>query len=111
MKNVCIALLLLTVSFGFSQDTKDDVKTKFLEMLDGTKPTAKKAIATFTTEKVIKNGMLPNGKNPSIYSSDENCVWFTLTDEDGDKNAYYICSEGNKIIEFELDFDWEEEEE
>ncbi len=95
------ALALTTLSFS-----QDDVKTEFISMLNGTEEAAEKAIATYCSSDVIENGMIPFGSNPKVTLTKENCLWFTLED-DGDINIYYICSEGDKIIEF----DWADDEE
>lgn len=101
---ICLAFISIT---GFSQN---DVKDKFLATLNGTEAAAERAIATFGSEDVIANGMIPFGSNPTVTAREENCVWFTLQGED-EVNEYYICSEGDKIIEFEWAITDEEEEE
>lgn len=101
---ICLAFFSIT---GFSQN---DVKDKFLAALNGTEEAAERAIATYGSKGVIENGMIPFGSNPTVTSKDGDCVWFTLTGED-EVNEYYICSEGDKIIEFEWAITDEEEEE
>lgn len=100
--------LVLTTFFGFSQELeKNDVKAKFIAMLDGSEEKATEAITTFGNKEVIENGMIPFGANPEVVSIEDNCVWFKLTDAEMEEaNIYYICSEGNKIV----DFGWGDEE-
>lgn len=100
---LCALLLSIT---SFSQDASD-VKTKFLAMLNGTESAAEKAIKTFGSAEVIANGMIPFGSKPTVVSRDGDCVWFSLIDEDDEVNQYYICSSGDKIIEFQ----WADEDE
>ena len=100
---LCALLLSIT---SFSQDASD-VKTKFLAMLNGTESAAEKAIKTHGSADVIANGMIPVGSNPQITSRNADCVWFTLTDEDAEENHYFICSKGDKIV----DFQWADEDE
>lgn len=109
MKKLFVLTLALSLSaLGFSQELpKDDVKAKFLAMLDGSEAAAEKAIKTYGNEEVIKNGMIPFGAHPKITTIEEGCVWFTLTDDENEEvNVYYICSEGGKIV----DFDWGDDE-
>ena len=110
MKKLFVLTLALSLSaLGFSQElSKDDVKAKFIAMLDGSEAAAEKAINTYGSAEVISNGMIPFGANPEITTVEEGCVWFTLTDTENEEvNVYYICSEGNKIV----DFDWGDEDE
>jgi hypothetical protein len=106
-KSVTLLCALLLSIASFSQNSSD-VKSKFLAMLNGSETAAQKAIDTFGSEEVIENGMIPFGKNPTVTSTDGDCVRFTLSD-DGDLNAYVICSSGDKIISFDWDDDAEED--
>lgn len=107
MKTMIAALFLMVVSAASAQN---DVKDKFLAMLNGTESAAEKAVSSFCSREIIENGMLPMGMNPVITSKDENCYHFTLT-EDGEANPYFICSEDGKIVQFEWDLDAMDEEE
>lgn len=109
MKTTITLIFLAFISItGFSQN---DVKDKFLATLNGTEAAAERAIATFGSSEVIANGMIPFGKNPQVTAREENCVWFTLQDED-EVNEYYICSTGDKITDFQwADTDEEEDDE
>jgi hypothetical protein len=103
-------ITLLISANGFSQGVKTENKTAkaFLDMLDGTEATAEKAVNKFAVPAVIKNGMIPFGKKPVIYKEDGNCISFYIT-YDGDKNAYIICTKGDKIESFDTDLDFDEE--
>jgi len=107
------ALFIITLMIsanGFSQGVKTENKTAkaFLDMLDGTEATADKAIAKFGSKLVLDNKMIPFGKKPVIYKEDGNCISFYITD-DGTKNAYIICTKGDKIDTFDTDWDFEAE--
>ncbi|MFN8281988.1 MAG: hypothetical protein U0U67_02175 [Chitinophagales bacterium] len=106
---VLVAALFISTN-GFSQGVKTENKTAkaFLDMLDGTEATADKAIAKFGSKTVIDNKMIPFGKKPVIYKEDGNCISFYIT-YDGTKNAYIICTKGDKIDTFDTDWDFEAE--
>lgn len=87
---------------AFAQ-TENKVANDFLAMLDGTEESAQKAINKFGSEEVIVNKMIPFGKSPKVTKVEENCVYFTLS-YDEESNKYFICTEGDKVI----DFNWEE---
>ena len=81
-------------------NTGNAVADKFLSMLNGTEEAAQSAIAQFASQEVIGNGMIPFGRNPKVSKVEENCVYFSLTDDD-ETNEYYICTEDDKIVTFE----------
>ncbi|MFN0203314.1 MAG: hypothetical protein ACKVTZ_17435 [Bacteroidia bacterium] len=83
--------------------TENKVANEFLAMLDGTEETAQKAIEKFASAEVIKNGMIPYGKSAKVTKVEDDCVYFTLTDDD-EQNKYFICTSEGKIT----DFDWQE---
>lgn len=101
IKTITTALFML---FVVSVNAQGDVKDKFIAMLNGTESAAEKAVKTYCTAEIIENGMIPMGVKPQITSKDENCYYFMLT-EDGEPNHYFICSEGDKIVQFEWDLD------
>lgn len=109
MKKFIFASLFF-LSFAFIQtnvsaqsiDTGNEIANKFLAMLDGTEESAQSAIQKFASQEVIANGMIPFGNRPKVTKVEDNCVYFTLTD-DGESNEYYICTESDKITTF----DWE----
>lgn len=114
MKRILSSALFIAALFiganGFSQGVKTENKTAkaFLDMLDGTEATAEKAVAKFGSKTVIDNKMIPFGKKPVIYKEDGNCISFYIT-YDGTKNAYIICTKGDKVDTFDTDWEFEEE--
>lgn len=110
MQKVFFSFLFL-VGFMFIQSsasaqtalTENKVANDFLTMLDGTEATAEKAVATYGSKEVIANGMIPFGKSPKITKVEDNCIWFSIFDEDNEKNDYSICTEGDKIISFDFE--------
>ena len=111
-KNLSLTLLLITLlisASGFSQGvkTKNETAKAFLDMLDGTEKTATKAVAKYGSKLVLDNKMIPYGKSPVIYKEEDNCIAFYIT-YDGAKNAYIICTKGDKIDTFDTDWDFEE---
>ena len=116
-KIITLSFMLLSICF-YSQESEDfktkldskDIKYKFLSEIDGTRAKGKELIkSSFIAKEITDKGMIPIGVNPEIYVMEGKCIRFTLTDEDGDKRAYILCSENNKISTFDLDWDWEEE--
>ena len=103
-----IVVCLLITSAAFAQGVKTENKTAkaFLDMLDDSEKTAERAVKQLGSAEVIKNGMIPFGKNPVIYKEKGNCVSFYIT-HDGDKNAYIICTKDGKLESFDIDFDYE----
>lgn len=106
IKSLSTALFLMLVTAVSAQN---DVKDKFIAMLNGTESAAEKAVKTYCSNEIIENGMLPLGVKPVVTSKDGDCYHFTLT-EDGEPNHYIICSEGDKITQFDWDLDAHEEE-
>ena len=113
---ITLSFLLLSICL-YSQKSEPfksklnpkDIKYKFLSEIDGTREKAKELIKlSFIAKEITENKMIPIGLNPEIYAMEGKCIRFTLTDEDGDKNAYILCSENNIISTFDLDWDWEE---
>ena len=104
---VAVAIFLSAATTAHAQTTtvKNKTAKAFLDMLDDSEETATAAINKFSNEAVVKNGMIPFGKNPTIVKETKNCVYFVLQ-HDGEKNAYNICTEGDKIISF----DWTTED-
>jgi hypothetical protein len=105
-----IVVTLLISSAAFAQGVKTENKTAkaFLDMLDGTEKTAERAVKQFGSAEVIKNGMIPFGKNALIYKEEDNCVSFYITD-DKTKNAYIICTKDGKLESYDTDWDFEED--
>jgi hypothetical protein len=103
-----IVVTLLISSAAFAQGVKTENKTAkaFLDMLDGTEKTAERAVKQFGSAEVIKNGMIPFGKNPVIYKDKDGCVSFYITHE-GDKNAYIICTKDGKLESYDTDWDYD----
>lgn len=103
-----LAICLFITSASFAQGVKTENKTAkaFLDMLDDSEKTAERAVKEFGSAEVIKNGMIPFGKNAVIYKDKDNCVSFYIT-HDGDKNAYIICTKNGKLESFDIDFDYE----
>lgn len=93
----------LFIQTPVSAQTENKVANAFLKTLDGTEEAAQKAIDQYGSEDVIANKMIPFGKSPKVTKEEENCVYFTLFDDD-EENKYFICTEGGKII----DFNWQD---
>jgi hypothetical protein len=105
-----IVVTLLISSAAFAQGVKTENKTAkaFLDMLDGTEKTAERAVKQFGSAEVIKNGMIPFGKNPVIYKEEDNCISFYITYDKTTKNAYIICTKDGKLESYDTDWDFEE---
>lgn len=97
-------MLMLSPVFSQTVTTDNPIAKGFLAMLDGTEETAEKAIKQYASKEVIDNGMIPFGKSPKITKVEDDCVYFTLFDDEGEKNEYFICTEGDKIT----NFNWQE---
>lgn len=97
-------MLMLSPVFSQTVTTDNPVAKGFLSMLNGTEEMAEKAIKQYGSKEVIDNGMIPFGKSPKITRVEEDCVYFTLSDDEDGKNDYFICTEGDKII----NFNWQE---
>ena len=105
---ISIVFAIFIVATSFAQGVKTENKTAkaFLDMLDDSEKTAERAVKQLGSPEVIKNGMIPFGKNPVIYKEKGNCVSFYIT-HGGDKNAYIICTKDGKLESFDIDFDYE----
>lgn len=100
------ALFIVATSFAQGVKTENKTAKAFLDMLDDSEKTAERAVKQFGSAEVIKNGMIPFGKNPVIYKDKDNCVSFYIT-HDGDKNAYIICTKDGKLESFDTDWDYD----